>query len=348
MKKLVLLGSVLAASVLCAQDEVAKLALDNGLAAIPSDAAKLEEMVKAATPDYDKYATTPERVELGKYLYFEPRISKSGIISCNTCHNLALGGTDGVPASTGHLWTPNPHHLNAPTTLNSVFNSKQFWDGRAAHLADQAQGPIQADPEMAASPELVEQRVNSMPGYVEMFKKAYGDDVKITFDLVASTIGVFERTLVTPSKFDKFLEGDDNALNADEKAGLKLFVEKGCTACHNGVVLGGTMQAFNVAKQYKFMDTGDFKGDENGMVKTPPLRNVELTAPYFHNGAIWDLDEAVKEMGSVQLGIEISDAEAASIVTFLKSLTGDLPAITYPAKFPASTKDTPKPALDYK
>ncbi len=272
-------------------------------------------------------------------------LSKSGIISCNTCHNLARGGVDGIPASTGHKWTPNPHHVNAPTVYNSVFNTVQFWDGRAAHLAAQAQGPMTADPEMASSPKLVEDRINSMPGYVEEFKKAWGDQ-KITFELITGTIGIFERTLNTPSRFDEFLAGKSDALNADEKAGLKLFIDKGCTTCHIGINLGGTMQPFEVVKKYKFANVGDFKGDANGLVKTPVLRNVELTAPYFHNGAIWKLTDAIKEMGSIQLGIDISDKDAKSIATFFKSLTGKMPEVVYPI-LPAQSESTPIPALDY-
>ncbi|WP_275541650.1 cytochrome-c peroxidase, partial [Campylobacter concisus] len=147
-------------------------------------------------------------------------------------------------ASTGHKWTPNPHHVNAPTVYNSVFNSVQFWDGRAAHLAAQAAGPMTAMPEMASTPELVEQRLKSIPAYVGEFKAAFNSDV--SFELVTTAIGIFERTLVTPSRFDKFLEGDEAALNGAEKKGLKTFIDKGCATCHNGINLGGTLQPFEV------------------------------------------------------------------------------------------------------
>ena len=319
-------------------------ALDAGLVAIPSDPKALTKAINEASPDADKFPTTMAAYELGKRLYFDPRLSKSGIISCNTCHNLGLGGADGVPASTGHNWTPNPHHVNAPTVYNSVFNSVQFWDGRAAHLAAQAAGPMTAEPEMASTPELVVGRLKSIPAYVNEFKKAFNSE--INFDLVTTAIGIFERTLVTPSRFDKFLEGDVNALNDVEKKGLKTFIDKGCATCHNGINLGGTLQPFEVTGKYEFANVGDFKGDENGLVKAPTLRNVELTAPYFHNGAVWSLSDAVKMMGSVQLGIEINNKEAADIVTFLNSLTGKMPKVEYPS-FPASTDTTSKPALDY-
>lgn len=341
----IFLGSALVASSLFAADNLAKAAKDAGLIALPTNQAALAKLAEETAIDAKDFPSTPERVELGKKLFFEPLLSKSGIISCNTCHNLARGGVDGIPASTGHKWTPNPHHVNAPTVYNSVFNTVQFWDGRAAHLAAQAQGPMTADPEMASSPKLVEDRINSMPGYVEEFKKAWGDQ-KITFELITGTIGIFERTLNTPSRFDEFLAGKSDALNADEKAGLKLFIDKGCTTCHIGINLGGTMQPFEVVKKYKFANVGDFKGDANGLVKTPVLRNVELTAPYFHNGAVWKLTDAIKEMGSIQLGIDISDKDAKSIATFFKSLTGKMPEVIYPI-LPAQSESTPIPELDY-
>lgn len=340
--KFILLSSALASSMFA--NDLIKEALDAGLVAIPSDPHALAKMINEASPDSKEFPTTMAAYELGKRLYFDPRLSKSGIISCNTCHNLGLGGVDGVPASTGHKWMPNPHHVNAPTVYNSVFNAVQFWDGRAAHLAAQAAGPMTALPEMASTPELVVDRLKSIPAYVAEFKNAFNSE--INFDLVTTAIGIFERTLVTPSRFDKFLEGNKNALNEAEKKGLKMFLDKGCASCHNGVNLGGTLQPFEVAGKYEFANVGDFKGDANGMVKAPTLRNVELTAPYYHNGAIWSLSDAVKAMGSIQLGIEINDAEAASIVTFLNSLTGTMPKVEYPM-FPASTDKTSKPELDY-
>lgn len=317
-----------------------------GIQAIPADKEALTKLINEYSPDSEKYPTTQERVELGKILYFDPRLSKSGIISCNTCHHLGMGGTDNIPASTGHKWTPNPRHLNSPTVYNSVFNTVQFWDGRAAHLAEQAAGPMVDPAEMASTPEHIEAVVNSMPEYIDLFKKAYGDDAKIDYPLIATTVGIFERTLVTPSRFDDFLNGDDKALSDAEKAGFKLFLDKGCATCHNGINLGGTMQTFALAGQYKFADLGGFKGDENGLVKTPVLRNVLQTAPYFHNGAYWDIKDAIKEMGSIQLGIEISDEEAQSMATFFEALEGRMPEVVYPT-LPRATLDTPKPELDY-
>ncbi|MDY3113521.1 MAG: cytochrome-c peroxidase, partial [Helicobacter sp.] len=320
---------------------LAKATKDSGIAPLPKTQQEVDVILKDMGVKFTPF--TEAKAELGKKLYFEPRLSKSGIISCNTCHNLGLGGTDGVAAAVGHRWTVNPHHLNSPTVYNSVLNASQFWDGRAGSLIDQAKGPIEAEPEMATPAKLAVEKISSLPEYQEEFKKIYGKE-GVTFDNIADAIANFERTLITPSRFDAFLNGDDKALSKAEKEGLQLFLDKGCVACHNGVNLGGTMQAFQVAGQYKFANVGDFKGDANGMVKTPTLRNVTETAPYFHNGAIWNLTDAIKEMGSVQLGIKISDKEAAKIATFLGSLTGEKPAVTYP-QLPASTNKTPKPEL---
>ena len=307
-----------------------------GLAPIPTDKTELMKLI-----DNSKNPITDAKVELGKALFFEPRLSKSNLISCNTCHNLAIGGVDGVSAAIGHKWTANPHHLNSPTVYNAVFMEKQFWDGREPDLEAQAQGPMQAAPEMAISKEMAVKRISSMPIYKAQFKDAFGDN-NITFKKIADAIGVFERTLVTPSRFDKFLAGDEKALSKEEQEGLKTFINKGCTACHTGVGIGGGMQKFPLVKAYKYANIGDFKGDKNGMVKTPTLRNIAQTAPYFHNGAVWSLEEAVKIMGETQLGMELNDKDTKSIVTFLKALDGKMPTITYP-KLPAVTADTPKP-----
>ncbi|MEW5833165.1 MAG: cytochrome-c peroxidase [Campylobacterota bacterium] len=332
--KALMISAVVATAVMGASlvDE----AKNAGLKPIPANKKAVEKLT--SNP---KNPTTAAKAELGKMLYFDPRLSKSGLVSCNTCHNLALGGSDGMSAAIGHKWKANPHHLSSPTVYNAVFYAQQFWDGRSPHLEDQAQGPIQAGPEMAAPKEHVEAVVNSIPAYVGAFQKAYGKDVKITFEKVADTIAVFERTLVTPSRYDDFLNGKKNALSKAEQKGLKTFIDKGCATCHNDIALGGTMQAFGVAGQYKHANVGDFKGNANGLVRVPTLRNVTETAPYFHNGQIATLSEAIKEMGRIQLGVDLSDAETAEIETFLKALEGKKPAIAYPM-LPASTAKTPK------
>ena len=343
MKKTnIVLSSLLAISIstLASADALVTQAKDAGMKPIPSNQLELMKLI-----DNPQNPITTAKVKLGKRLFFEPRLSKSGLISCNTCHNLGMGGVDGVSAAVGHKWTANPSHLNSPTVYNAVFNKVQFWDGRDPDLETQAQGPMQAGPEMAAPKSLVEDRINSMPAYVAEFKKAYGDDVKIDFELITATIGLFERTLVTPSRFDRFMEGKTDALTNAEKTGLKVFIDKGCASCHNGVGLGETMQPFPAVNPYKYADVGGFKGDKNGMMKTATLRNIEETAPYFHNGAIWSLNEAVKEMGSTQLGIKINDSDAHKITTFLKSLTGDKGDISYP-QLPVITNKTPKPDME--
>ncbi len=338
MKKTILITTILALSNYASASllEDAKKA---GLTPIPTEHKALMKLV-----DNPKNQLNKAKVELGKTLFFEPRLSKSNLISCNTCHNLATGGVDGLSAAVGHKWTVNPHHLNSPTVYNAVFMEKQFWDGREPDLEAQAQGPLQAAPEMAISKEMAVARISSMRGYKKQFKNAFNDD-NITFKKIADAIGAFERTLVTPSRFDKFLNGDNKALSASEQEGLKTFISKGCVSCHTGVGIGGGMQKFPLVKPYKYAKVGDFKGDKNGMVKTPTLRNISQTAPYFHNGTVWSLDETVKIMGETQLGMELKEKEIKSIVTFLKALDGEMPTIIYP-KLPAITATTPKPELN--
>jgi cytochrome c peroxidase len=325
MKVLQLLGvSLMTSSFLFGASALAEKAKHNGLVAIPQ---KQSELMKLTDP---KGQITPERVALGKQLYFDPRLSMDGKISCNTCHLLDAGGVDGIPTSIGHKGLANPHHINAPTVYNAVFFERQFWDGRSPDLEDQAKGPMQAPVEMAITPELAVKRITDIPAYVEAFKKAYGDDVKIDFDKIASTIALYERTLVTPSRFDDFLNGKEDALTDKEKEGLALFIETGCTACHVGIAIGGAMQPFDLSSGFEHNNVGDFTGDKDGRIKAPSLRNVTRTAPYFHNGTVTDLVTAVKTMGKVQLLVDISTADAEKIVTFLKSLEGRLPDTTAP------------------
>jgi len=317
-----------------------KEAKDAGLKSIPASTMELYKLI-----DNPKNPISEAKINLGKKLFFDPRLSKSGWISCNSCHNLAMGGTDNLPRAVGHRWTLNPHGLSSPTVYNAVFSSSQFWDGRDASLEKQAQGPIQAAPEMAATKQHVEDVVHSMPAYVHAFKKAYGQDVKIDFEKVTDTIATFERTLVTPSRFDKFLNACDKALDKEEKEGLKTFIDKGCATCHNGIALGGEMQMFGVVAKYKYENIGDFSGDKNGLVKVPTLRNITQTAPYFHNGAVKTLKEAIVEMGRIQLGVTITDKEATSIEIFLGTLEGEKPYLGT-INLPNSTESTPKPDLN--
>ena len=317
---------------------LAETAMKEGLKPIPDNRTELMKLI--GNPDN-------KMVELGKKLYFDPRLSKSGLISCNTCHNLAIGGVDGVASAIGHKWTSNPHHLGSPTVYNSVFNSVQMWDGRFPSLEEQAKGPIPAPPEMAAPPELVIERIKSIPSYVKEFENAFpGEKEAVTFDNLAGAIAAFERTLVTPSRFDDFLNGDSGILSRKEKRGLETFINKGCVGCHTGIgVGGGSMQPFPLVKPYKYAGIGDFKGDKSGLVKVPLLRNITETAPYFHNGAVWSLNEAVKIMAETQLGIELSENEVIDIVAFLGSLEGRKPVVIYPL-LPTSTIKTPRPDMN--
>lgn len=338
MKKLVLLVIISLALVTnaVAAGDLRKEALEADLMPIPSGKAALNKLI--GNPD-------AKQVELGKKLFFDPRLSKSGLISCNTCHNLATGGVDGLASAIGHKWTSNPHHLGSPTVYNAVFSSVQMWDGRFPNLEEQAKGPIAAGPEMASPPELVIKRIKSIPAYVKEFKSAFPKDrAAVTFDNLGRAIAAFERTLVTPSSFDKFLNGDNKALAKKQKSGLKVFIDKGCVACHNGIgVGGGSMQPFPMTDNaYKYANIGDFKGNKEGLVKVPTLRNITQTAPYFHNGAVWSLKEAVQIMGKTQLDADLSDNEASDIVAFLGSLKGKKPSITYPI-LPESTDETPRP-----
>ncbi|HIP19801.1 MAG TPA: cytochrome-c peroxidase [Sulfurimonas sp.] len=329
-----LMVTVLTTSVIFASS-LSKDARDAGLVAIPADKAELAKLI-----DNPKNPITAEKTELGKMLFFEPRLSKSGLISCNTCHNLATGGDDGLAAAVGHKWTVNPHHLGSPTVYNAVFFDAQFWDGRAPDVEAQAAGPILAAPEMANTQKNVVATVTSIPEYVQRFQTAYGRDVKISYKLIADTIGNFERTLVTPAPFDDYLNGNENALNKAQKAGLKKFIEVGCATCHTGIALGGSMNMLGITAKYKYADVGDFKGNANGMVKVATLRNITQTAPYFHNGQVTTLKEAIKEMARIQLGTTLSDKDTASIESFLGSLDGRKPTIIYPV-LPTRTAQTP-------
>ncbi len=286
-------------------------------------------------------------VELGKKLYFDPRLSRSGFISCNSCHNLSMGGTDNIPTSIGDRWQQGP--INSPTVLNSSLNVAQFWDGRAADLKEQAGGPIENPKEMAFSHTLAVDVLESIPGYVMEFRQVFGN-APITIDEVTTAIAEFEKTLVTPnSPFDHWLLGDDDALSAKELAGYQLFKTSGCIACHNGPALGGTsFQKMGIVEPYDARVPSEGRSAVTGKdadrfsFKVPTLRNVELTYPYFHDGAVDTLTEAVDIMGRLQLGKTYVDEENGQIVAFLKALTGEQPAFALPI-LPPSGDATPRP-----
>ena len=294
---------------------------------------------------------TPEKIELGKALFFDPRISASGVFSCYSCHNLTTGGDDNMETSVGHGWQKGPR--NSPTVLNAVLNEAQFWDGRAEDLKAQAKGPVQAGVEMANTPAVVEATLNSMPAYVNLFQVAFpGEENAANFDNMAKAIEAFEATLVTPAPFDAWLNGDDAALSDDAKAGLQLFVDKGCSSCHSGVNVGGHgYYPFGLIEKpgSEILPPGD-KGrfavtetaDDEYVFRAAPLRNIALTAPYFHSGKVWDLSVAVEIMAESQLGEALKPEETAQIVAFLDSLTGTVPVITLP-NLPPETSTTPRP-----
>jgi len=306
----------------------------------------------STTPAVANNPITPDKIALGKALFFDPRISASGVFSCNSCHNLATGGDDNLETSIGHGWQKGPR--NAPTALNAVFNEAQFWDGRAEDLKAQAKGPVQAGVEMANTPVQVVATLKSMPQYVEWFKAAFpGEEDPVTFDNFAKAIEAFEATLITPAPFDAFLNGDDAALSAEQQKGLALFMDKGCATCHAGINVGGEGYfPFGLIEKpgadvLPENDKGRFAvtntADDSYVFRAAPLRNVALTAPYFHSGKVWDLKQAVAVMGTAQLGEELKDEEVDLIVAFLDSLTGKMPEVTYPI-LPAETATTPRPS----
>lgn len=280
---------------------------------------------------------TDDKVILGKYLYFDKRLSKDGNQSCNTCHNLNTYGVDNLSTSPGDNGIPGTR--NSPTTFNAALRTAQFWDGRNKDVEEQAGGPVLNPAEMGMpSEEVVVQRLSSVPEYLEMFTKAFPEETNpISYANMRNAIGAFERTLITPTNFDKFLSGDAMALNTQEKHGLKLFIDQGCIACHTGPLLGGTMlQKFGLYGDYTeyvhptVADAGKFNETKNeadkDMFFVPGLRNVEKTYPYFHNGGVENLDEAIQIMGKLQLNKELDQQQVADISAFFGTLTGDIPA----------------------
>ncbi|HWV37356.1 MAG TPA: cytochrome-c peroxidase [Vulgatibacter sp.] len=289
-------------------------------------------------------------VALGRALYYDTRLSKNHDLSCNSCHDLAAYGVDGKAFSPGHKGQLGGR--NSPTVYNAAGRHLQFWDGRAADVEEQALGPVMNPVEMAMPDEArVVETLRSIPGYVEMFAKAFpNEEDPVTFVNMGKAIGAFERGLVTPSRWDRFLDGEEDALTDEEKAGFNTFVSSGCTTCHSGTYVGGSMfQKLGLVKPWPSdKDLGRYEATkaeaDKMMFNVPSLRNVAKTAPYFHDGSVETLDEAVHLMARHQVGKELSDAEVKSIVTFLGSLTGEIPE-AYIAKpeLPPSTDKTPKP-----
>ncbi len=315
--KLVLfvIGQVIGVSVVCAKP------LNEPIKPIPSI-------------DFTKRS---DEVKLGRMLFEETLLSKDNSISCSSCHDLSRGGADGKSHSVGVNGSVGG--INAPSVFNSGLNFRQFWDGRAVSLEDQVDGPVQHPKEMGAKWTGVVERLKQRDDYVKEFNKIYPDG--LNKKNIKKAIATFERALLTPNaKFDSFLKGNSKALTSLEKIGYKNFKSYGCISCHQGVNVGGNMyQTMGVMGQY-FVDRGGkltpadlgrfnvtkVESDKH-VFRVPSLRNVELTAPYFHDGSVATLEEAVSKMAKYQLGVELSQEDQGSIVKFLKTLTGEAPVI---------------------
>lgn len=324
--------------------------------ALRDQAKSLFEPIPTTAPALPGNPATPEKLALGKMLFFEPRLSDNRDLACATCHNLSMGGVDGGALSGGH--NAQLAGREVQTVLNAVFNKSQYWDGRASDLKDQVVNSVMANPkamlktrggpvainptELAATRRREIERLKAISGYVEAFRKAFPEEADpMVYDNIGRTIALFEATLITPdAPFDRWLKGDDAALTDDQKAGLKLFIDKGCATCHNGMNVGGAGYAkFGVVaspgpEHLPAEDVGRYAATKANAdryaFKTPSLRNVELTAPYFHTGSTFDLDQAVKVMAESQLGVTLTNDETAKIVAFLTSLTGRQPEIVLP------------------
>ncbi|WP_457593950.1 cytochrome-c peroxidase [Hydrogenimonas sp.] len=329
--------------------ELRERALNRGLKPVPKSWEEAKKVV-----DNPQNPLTPEKIALGKSLYFDTLLSKDRTVSCATCHIIADGGDDNLPTAIGVGGQPNPKHLNSPTVLNAALAKRQFWDGRSPDVEDQAKGPIQAPFEMDMTPKEVVKRVKGEPEYVKRFDEVFPDE-GITFDTVTKAIAAYERTLLTRGAFDRFLEGEDDAISQKAKKGLYLFMRLGCKGCHTGMSVGGqSLQHFPLRRYnsllspesrfvnderyfagfrwqkirgdepFPFPDVGGFHG-RNGqfLFRVPILRNVTRTAPYFHNGSIKKIEEAVRIMARHQLGLILNDEQIGEIVAFLKTLEGE-------------------------
>lgn len=310
------------------------------LSALSASAALLDSVNIPKTPQQEA------KIELGKMLWFDPRLSLSGKVSCNTCHDLSTNGADTKPLSIGYAGRKGT--VNSPTVFNAEKQIAQFWDGRAKTLAEQATGPITNPLEMAMTPELAEGVIRSIPGYRPYFEKAFGSK-NPTFSEIAEALAAFETTLTTPNApFERYLKGNKNALTQQQIDGLKLFRRSGCIRCHSGNLLGGTsFQKVGSVRPYVTDNSSKGRMDVSGkpwdemMFKVPTLLNVERSAPYFHDGAVKTLPDAVKKMADIQLDMNLSEKQVEEIVAFLESLNGELPKIEKPT-LPPSGPETRK------
>lgn len=296
-----------------------------------------------SVPEPKNNPSTPEKISLGKQLFFDARLSIDGTVSCNTCHDVQGNGTDSRATSIGVKGHVGGR--SAPSVWNAVFLSAQMWDGRLATLEDQAKGPILNPLEMAMPhPDAAVERIASIPGYVKQFAKVFGGDNPVSYDNIAKAIATYERTLITPnSRFDQYLLGNSAALTREELNGMETFTSLGCHRCHRGPNMAGPVMpsgqiffqwfpAFHnpYIDEFKLVDDLGYyegKGDElkvrRGKWRVPSLRNIANTAPYFHNGSVKTLNKAVRVMARSQLNRELSDYEANVLEAFLKTLTGE-------------------------
>lgn len=279
---------------------------------------------------------TEEQVKLGQQLWYETRLSKGNTVSCNSCHNLATAGMDNMPTSAGHKSQFGAR--NSPTALNAALLGSQFWDGRAADVEEQAGGPLLNPVEMANATEAdAAAKIAGIPEYQEKFKAAFPEDGAVSFKNITAALGAFERTLLTPTRWDDYLKGNVSALSEQERKGVRAFMDNGCMSCHSGVNLGGTMfQKFGLVDgpYWKHIDDPKHdkgradvtkKAEDEFFFRVPGLRNVERTYPYFHNGSVWELDKAVNIMAKAQLGKTLASEDTENIVAFLKALSGNVP-----------------------
>ena len=341
MKKTLLLGAVAISLIAC--NEAPKQESESEAQVIENKYEGLAQKAKGFFGELPMVAeneanpVTTEKVELGKKLYFDNRLSKDNSQSCNTCHNLDTYGVDNQPTSKGNNGGLGTR--NSPTTLNAALHMTQFWDGREPDVEAQAGGPVLNPVEMEMpNEESVVKRLSEVEEYRELFTKAFPEDEDaITYENMKKAIGAFERKLITPSKFDDYLAGNEAALTDEEKEGLETYISVGCTTCHMGNVLGGQMyQKFGLFGNYweltksEKIDNGRFDVTQNEadkyFFKVPSLRNIEYTAPYFHDGSVADLGESVRIMAKTELNKDLTKEEVASIVTFLKTLNGEVSA----------------------
>ena len=314
-------------------DELRKVALSGNMLPVPKTYKELLKVI-----DNPDNPLSKEKILLGQQLFFDPILSLDRSISCASCHILKDGGDDNIPTAIGYKGRKNPYHLNSPTVLNAALAKAQFWDGRAKDVEEQAKGPIQSHVEMNLKKDEAVKRIKANKHYKEQFEKIFSDGV--TFENITKAIGAYERTLLTRSRYDKFLEGDNNAMSKEEKRGFALFIELGCKGCHTGMSVGGqSLQKFPLrrcknlydiecilsGKKFPFENIGGFLGkNAEQKFRVPILRNIDRTAPYFHNGNVKKLEDAVKIMANHQIGVELTKEQIKAIVAFLKSLNGEI------------------------